>query len=83
MRIIGYQPNASVISFVVEGIHHQDIATLLDQQGIAVRSGNHCAHPLMDALNIKGTIRLSFALYNTEQDVDIFLTSLEKALDIL
>lgn len=83
MRIIGYQPNASVISFVVEGIHHQDIATLLDQQGIAVRSGNHCAHPLMDALNIKGTIRLSFALYNTEQDVDIFLASLEKALDIL
>jgi cysteine sulfinate desulfinase len=83
VRIIGYQPNASVISFVVEGIHHQDIATLLDQQGIAVRSGNHCAHPLMDALNIKGTIRLSFALYNTEQDVDIFLASLEKALDIL
>ncbi|GAK85275.1 cysteine desulfurase CsdA-CsdE main protein CsdA [Vibrio ponticus] len=54
IRVIGYQPNASVISFVVDGVHHQDVATLLDQQGIAVRSGHHCAHPLMDALGVTG-----------------------------
>lgn len=83
VKIIGYQPKASMISFVVDGIHHQDIATLLDQQGVAVRAGHHCAHPLMDALNISGTIRVSFAIYNTVEDVNAFLTALDKALALL
>lgn len=83
VRIIGYQAHSSIISFVVDGVHHQDIATLLDQQGIAVRSGNHCAHPLMDALQINGTVRISFAIYNNDHDVDAFLAALEKTLDIL
>ncbi|WP_038174081.1 cysteine desulfurase CsdA [Vibrio pacinii] len=83
VRIIGYQPNASVVSFVVDGVHHQDVATLLDQQGIAVRAGNHCAHPLMDALGVKGTIRASFALYNTQQDVERLVAAVEKAVDML
>ncbi len=83
VQVIGYQEKASVISFVVEGVHHQDIATLLDQQGIALRSGHHCAHPLMDALGINGTVRLSLGIYNTEKDIDLFLAALEKALDIL
>jgi len=81
--VIGYQENSSLISFVVEDIHHQDIATLLYQQGIAVRSGHHCAHPLMDALQINGTVRVSFAIYNNRDDVERFIQALEKALSLL
>lgn len=83
VQILGFQPDASVISFVIEGVHHQDVATLLDQQGIAVRAGNHCAHPLMDALNVKGTIRASFSVYNTMEDVDRLVAAVEKAVDML
>ncbi|HFQ4861862.1 TPA: cysteine desulfurase CsdA [Vibrio vulnificus] len=83
IRVIGYQNNASVITFVMDGVHHQDIATLLDQQGIAVRAGHHCAHPLMDALGIKGTVRVSFAIYNTMEDVEKLIAALEKAVDML
>jgi len=83
VKVIGYQPNASVISFTIDGVHHQDVATLLDQQGIAVRSGHHCAHPLMDALGIPGTIRVSFALYNDQHDVDRLLAAIDKSLDML
>ncbi|GEA51127.1 cysteine desulfurase [Vibrio inusitatus NBRC 102082] len=81
--LVGYQPGASVISFIMPGVHHQDIATLLDQQGIALRAGHHCAHPLMDALGIKGTVRVSFGVYNTEQEVDAFIAALIKAVDML
>ncbi|QMV15266.1 cysteine desulfurase CsdA [Vibrio spartinae] len=80
VRVIGYQPNASILSFVVEGVHHQDVATLLDQQGIIVRAGHHCAHPCMDALGIQGTIRLSFGIYNTITDVQKFIAALDKCL---
>lgn len=83
INIIGYQENASVITFVIDGVHHQDIATLLDQQGIAVRAGHHCAHPLMDALNVKGTVRISFAVYNTKEDVQQLIAAVEKAVDML
>ncbi|OJH73742.1 putative cysteine desulfurase [Vibrio vulnificus] len=83
IRVIGYQNNASVITFVMDGVHHQDIATLLDQQGIAVRAGHHCAHPLMDALGVKGPVRVSFAIYNTMQDVEKLISALEKAVDML
>ncbi|MEJ2766618.1 cysteine desulfurase CsdA [Photobacterium sp. MCCC 1A19761] len=83
LRIVGLQPNASLFSFVVEGVHHQDIATLLDQQGIALRAGHHCAHPMLDALGLTGTLRVSLALYNTEQDVERFVAALHKACDLL
>ncbi|MCA0934722.1 cysteine desulfurase CsdA [Vibrio alginolyticus] len=83
IRILGYQPNASVLTFAMDGVHHQDIATLLDQQGIAVRAGHHCAHPLMDALNVKGTVRVSFGIYNTIEDVDRLIAAVEKAVDML
>lgn len=83
IEILGYQEGASVVSFVMDGVHHQDIATLLDQQGIAVRAGHHCAHPLMDALNVKGTIRASFAIYNTKEDVERLIAAVEKAADML
>jgi cysteine sulfinate desulfinase len=83
IRILGYQPNASVLTFVMDGVHHQDIATLLDQQGIAVRAGHHCAHPLMDALKVKGTVRVSFGIYNTTEDVDRLIAAVKKAVDML
>lgn len=83
INIIGYQADASVLTFVVDGVHHQDVATLLDQQGIAVRAGHHCAHPMMDALGVKGTVRASFAIYNTVEEVDAFVSAVIKALDIL
>ncbi|MDF4517083.1 cysteine desulfurase CsdA [Vibrio parahaemolyticus] len=83
IHILGYQPNASILTFVMDGVHHQDMATLLDQQGIAVRAGHHCAHPLMDALNVKGTVRVSFGIYNTAEDVDRLIAAVEKAVDML
>ncbi len=83
IQILGYKPNSSVITFVMDGVHHQDIATLLDQQGIAVRAGHHCAHPLMDALKVKGTVRVSFGIYNNMDDVDKLIAAIEKAVDML
>ncbi|WP_234495364.1 cysteine desulfurase CsdA [Vibrio maritimus] len=83
IEIIGFQPGASVITFVMDGVHHQDLATLLDQQNIAVRAGHHCAHPLMDALGVKGTVRASFAIYNSVEDVERFVAAVKKAVDML
>ncbi|MGB1972802.1 MAG: cysteine desulfurase CsdA [Vibrio toranzoniae] len=83
IQILGYKSNSSVITFVMDGVHHQDIATLLDQQGIAVRAGHHCAHPFMDALNVKGTVRISFGIYNNIDDVERLIAAIEKAVDML
>ncbi|WDY53026.1 cysteine desulfurase CsdA [Vibrio fluvialis] len=83
IRVLGYQPDASILSVVMEGVHHQDLATLLDQQGIAVRAGHHCAHPLMEAFGVKGTVRISFGIYNSEQEVAQLIQAIEKAVDIL
>ncbi len=84
VKIIGKAKNkASVISFVVEGIHPFDIGTILDQLGIAVRTGHHCTQPLMQFYNIPGTIRASFAFYNTIQEIDEFVKGLERAINML
>lgn len=83
IRVLGYQPDASILSVVMEGVHHQDLATLLAQQGIAVRAGHHCAHPLMEAFGVKGTVRISFGIYNSEQEVAQLIQAIEKAVDIL
>ncbi|MGF1708289.1 aminotransferase class V-fold PLP-dependent enzyme [Enterovibrio baiacu] len=83
LSLVGLQVGASVVAFTLEGVHHSDIATLLDQQGIAVRSGHHCAHPLMDALRIKGCVRVSIALYNTQEDIERCIAAIQKACDIL
>ncbi|MCG6341097.1 cysteine desulfurase CsdA [Vibrio fluvialis] len=83
IRVLGYQPDACILSVVMEGVHHQDLATLLDQQGIAVRAGHHCAHPLMEAFGVKGTVRISFGIYNSEQEVAQLIKAIEKAVDIL
>lgn len=73
------QPKAGVISFNVGTIHPFDIGTLLDQQGVAVRTGHHCAEPLIDYLGVPGTVRVSFGLYNDKADVDEFIAALKKA----
>ncbi|MCB9196622.1 MAG: cysteine desulfurase [Flavobacteriales bacterium] len=84
LRIIGTSDNkASVISFVIEGLHPFDIGTLLDQMGIAVRTGHHCTQPLMDFFEIPGTVRASFAFYNTLEEVDEFIKALKKAIMML
>jgi cysteine desulfurase / selenocysteine lyase len=80
LKIIGTDcEKTSVLSFVIEGCHSQDIGMILDQQGIAVRTGHHCAMPLMQALNLSGTIRASFTFYNTKQEVDQLIAALTKA----
>ena len=84
MHISGTTPGKeAVISFNVEGIHNYDLGMLLDKQGVAVRTGHHCAQPLMERLGIPGTVRAGFAAYNTPEEVDAFLTALRRAVDIL
>ena len=77
------QPKAGVISFNAGTIHPFDIGTLLDQQGVAVRTGHHCAEPLIDELSVPGTVRVSFGLYNDKGDIDAFIAALKKAIVIL
>ncbi len=84
LRIIGNAKNkVGLISFVIKDIHPQDIGVLLDNQGIAVRTGHHCTQPLMDRLGIPGTVRASFAMYNTREEVDRLITGLHKAIKML
>lgn len=74
---------AAVISFNVKDIHPFDIGTILDKQGVAVRTGHHCTQPLMKHFCVPGTIRVSFAFYNTKEEIDVFITALEKAVRML
>ena len=84
MKIYGTAPGKSaVISFNLGDAHHYDAGLLLDQLGIAVRTGHHCAQPLMQALGIEGTIRASFAVYNTRAEVDAFIAALTRIADML
>lgn len=84
LRLIGEPAErASVISFLLDGSHPNDVGTLLDQQGIAVRTGHHCNMPLMTRLGIPGTVRASFSLYNNEDDVDALITGVAKAATFL
>ena len=73
----------SVISFLVDEIHPLDIGTILDKMGIAVRTGHHCTQPIMDFYGIHGTIRISFAFYNTKEEIDLFITALKRAISML
>lgn len=74
---------ASVLSFNVKNAHPLDVGTLLDKQGIAVRTGHHCAQPLMQRLDIPGTVRASFAFYNTREEIDLFSAALVRSIDML
>jgi len=84
MNIVAENANrASVISFNIDNCHSQDIGVMLDQQGIAVRTGHHCAMPLMDALGLNGTIRASLSFYNTKDEIDYLCNALVKAKSML
>lgn len=84
VHIIGNSPDKSgIISFVVDGAHHYDVGLMLDKMGIAVRTGHHCAEPVMTRYNISGTVRISFAVYNTTEEIDIFIDALKRILDLL
>lgn len=84
MRIIGTaREKAGVLSFVIDGLHPQDLGVLLDSQGVAIRTGHHCAMPVLSRYGLSGTARASFAFYNTREDVDQFFAALAKACQIL
>ena len=83
VRIIGTaQHKASVLSFVIDGIHPHDIGTILDQEGIAVRAGHHCAQPVMQRFNVPATARASFAFYNTKSEIDVLANTIQKVIEI-
>lgn len=84
IRFIGTaKQKSSVISFVVDGVHPYDIGVILDKLGVAVRTGHHCAQPVMNAFDIPGTVRVSLAMYNTKEEVDILIDGLQRALNML
>jgi len=84
VRIVGEaKEKVSVISFIVDKLHPQDLGILLDNYGIAVRTGHHCAQPLMDCYRIPGTVRASFAVYNTKEEIDELVVGLKKAIKML
>jgi cysteine desulfurase/selenocysteine lyase len=83
LRIIGRaQEKTGVLSFVLEGMHPHDIGTILDHEGVAIRTGHHCTMPLMERFGIPGTARASFALYNTRQEVDALVAAIHKAQEV-
>ncbi|MEE8476385.1 MAG: cysteine desulfurase [Myxococcota bacterium] len=83
LRMIGTAPRkTAVVSFVVEGVHAHDVGTILDQEGIAVRTGHHCAQPVMDRFGVPATVRASFALYNTRADVDALVAGLGEVREV-
>ena len=84
LRIIGQaREKTSVLSFVMEGIHPHDIGTVLDNEGVAIRTGQHCAQPVMDCYGVVSTARASLAFYNTTADVDALVSALHKAKELL
>lgn len=84
MRIFGTAPGkCAIISFLIGNAHHYDTGMLLDKLGIAVRTGHHCAQPLMEHLGIEGTVRASFAVYNTFEEADAFIAALKRIAPML
>lgn len=81
LTVIGTAENkASILSFVMDGLHPQDVGTIIDQQGVAIRAGHHCAMPALEFFGLKGTSRASFACYNTKEDIDRFVAGLQKTI---
>jgi cysteine desulfurase/selenocysteine lyase len=84
LKIIGTAKNkSSVISFLINDIHPYDLGVLLNEQGIAIRTGHHCCQPLMERLEIEGTCRASFAFYNTIEEIDMLAHGIQKAVRLL
>jgi cysteine desulfurase/selenocysteine lyase len=83
LKIYGTSPKKnSVVSFLVNGIHHYDMGMLLDKMGIAVRTGHHCAQPLMNIMQVEGTVRASFAFYNTKEEVDQLVAGVKRVVSM-
>lgn len=83
VRIIGTaKEKSAILSFVIEGVHPHDVGTILDQEGIAIRAGHHCAMPTMQRFGVPATVRASFALYNTKEEIDSFVSALQKIHEI-
>src|SRR5439155_6367913 len=83
LRVIGTAARkAAVLSFTLEGIHPHDVGTVLDREGVAVRTGHHCAQPVMDFFQVPATSRASFGLYNTRAEVDVLFAGLEKVVEM-
>ena len=84
LRIIGEaREKVAVIAFLIDGVHSHDLATLLDFEGIAVRSGHHCAHPLMQFYGVAATLRVSLAFYNTHAEIDAFVAAVARVRKLL
>ena len=83
IHFYGPSDRAGALSFNVDGIHHYDLGTLMDQMGVAVRTGHHCCQPLMARFGITGTVRASFALYNTTSDINALAEATRKAVKML
>lgn len=84
IRFIGQAPKRNgLVSFLVDGIHPYDLGTIIDKMGVAVRTGHHCAEPVMTFFGIPGTVRASFAMYNTKEEIDVFIKAVEKAAMML
>ncbi|HEY2978831.1 MAG TPA: aminotransferase class V-fold PLP-dependent enzyme, partial [Burkholderiaceae bacterium] len=82
-RLIGTAgAKASILSFVLEGVHAHDVGTILDQHGVAVRSGHHCAMPVMAHFGVPATVRASFAMYNTHDEVDALFSALRQVREV-
>jgi cysteine desulfurase/selenocysteine lyase len=82
-RVIGEaRHKTGVLSFVMEGAHPHDVGTILDREGIAVRTGQHCAQPVMDRYGVTATIRASLAIYNTREDIDTFIDALHRVREV-
>ena len=83
LRIIGTaKEKASILSFVIEGVHAHDVGTILDQQGIAVRTGHHCAQPAMDRFQVPATARVSLAFYNTREEIDVLVKGIQRVIEV-
>jgi cysteine desulfurase/selenocysteine lyase len=83
VHFYGPADRAGALSFGIRGVHHYDLGTLIDQMGVAVRTGHHCCQPLMARFGVTGTTRASFALYNTDSEVDALVAAVEKAVAML
>jgi cysteine desulfurase/selenocysteine lyase len=83
LRILGTgKDKAAVVSFLLDGIHPHDVGTILDYEGVAIRTGHHCAQPVMDRFKVPATARASFAVYNTREEVDVLVSGLHKVREV-
>jgi len=83
VRLVGTAPEkAGILSFVIDGVHPHDVGTIVDREGVAIRTGHHCAQPLMDRFGLPATARASIAMYNTREELDVLGRAVHKVLEV-